>query len=683
MQATSFGSVLGVTDFGSVEGSPLVPPSYLTVYFILFLALLCVSYIYFYRKKKPVLLWHKLRLLASIAIVLKITAVLGTMLVFAYWLIPTPGIRRTIPQANSPSFSTTNRVEIVFDRPVSRKELQKSISPEVPGRWVFENSIYTTHLYRKLVFYPTFSFRPNTTYAIKLSGISNFVKISEAYDYQFKFTTQASPKIISVKPVSGQSGVDITSEIKVTLDKPNSRVSEFEFVFDPPLDYDSKLNSTNLVYTLKPKTPLKQGTKYNLKIQKSDTILNLEDASVIERGITTEEYDGTFTTLLAPGILSFQPQASNALIDSEIIINFSQKMDRMSVEKNFSVDPAVSGQFKWVDDANLTFKPYKLNFGTEYKVKIAKGTQSQDGGFLETDLINTFKTIGSVKVSQFSPQDKWTGVNIRSPIKVTFDQEVDRSSAENLFSVTPKFNGKFTWEDNILSYTPIDPLSYTTDYIVAVEKGVKSIHGTSSQEKFQIQFTTQNASQKLEVPAYLQKYTLSCEIASLRMALNFKGANVSEDDLIPIVGTDTTPHSGNIWGNPYNAFVGNIRGTQMVDGYGVYWGPIAKAALSYRNSKQFQNWNIKDLTREISKGNPVIIWVYSHFGTKTSWNTPDGTQIYAVRDEHAVVAVGFVGTMDNPTQIIINDPLSGQVYWSRSSFDNKWNIFGNSGVVIY
>lgn len=59
------------------------------------------------------------------------------------------------------------------------------------------------------------------------------------------------------------------------------------------------------------------------------------------------------------------------------------------------------------------------------------------------------------------------------------------------------------------------------------------------------------------------------------MALNFKGVNVSEDDLIPKVGFDKTPHNGNIWGNPYTAFVGNISGRQMVDGYGVYWGRAA------------------------------------------------------------------------------------------------------------
>lgn len=45
MHTSLHGSVLGVTDFGPVDGSPLIPPSYLTLYFVLFLIALSVAYI--------------------------------------------------------------------------------------------------------------------------------------------------------------------------------------------------------------------------------------------------------------------------------------------------------------------------------------------------------------------------------------------------------------------------------------------------------------------------------------------------------------------------------------------------------------------------------------------------------------------------------------------------------------
>lgn len=521
----------------------------------------------------------------------------------AYWLIPSPAIRRTIPQKNENTFSPTEKVEIVFDRPISRSILEKSILPETPGRWVFENSLYTTHLYRRLVFYPTYSLRPNTTYTVKLSGIRNLLKVSSPYEHQYSFTTQPAPKILTVSPSSELHDVDPTAKIKVTLDRPNARISEFEFKFTPQIEYDTILDASNTIYTLTPKAPLAPGTEYKLKVQKTDNILNLEDGQIVERGAPSVEYDGLFVT--RPDLTG----GSNA----------------------------------------------------------SKGQSSPSGPVVVT----------------ITPENGWSAVSVRTPIKITFDQAVDRASAQQKFSISPQVAGDFNWEGDTLSFTPQNPFAFTTAYTVTLVKGVKAATGRESQQEFRSEFSTQNTTTKLAVPAYLQKYTLSCEIASLRMALNFRRANVTEDDLIPQVGLDTTPHSGNVWGNPYNAFVGNIRGTQMKDGYGVYWGPIAKAARNYRQAQEFSGWKIEQLTGAIASNNPVIIWVYSHFGTPTSWKTPDGTDIYAVRDEHAVVAVGFVGPATNPSQIIINDPLSGQVYWSRSSFDKKWNIFGNSGVVIY
>ena len=66
----------------------------------------------------------------------------------------------------------------------------------------------------------------------------------------------------------------------------------------------------------------------------------------------------------------------------------------------------------------------------------------------------------------------------------------------------------------------------------------------------------------LAVPYHRQEYTLSCEIASLMMALNYKGVKITEKELIeqlPI--SDPGPrHQNNIWGDPDSGFVGNING---------------------------------------------------------------------------------------------------------------------------
>jgi len=675
--------VLGASYFGPVAGSPLVPPEVVTIYFVVFFIILAVVYFILHQKRKPVHIKHKVQLLVVTALVLKLFVVIGGGFVAAYWLVPRPGIQNITPLDNSKGHEVTKKLEIIFDRPVSRNDLAKNITPEVPGVWLFEDSLYTTHLYRKLVFYPTVSFKPSTQYTVTLSNIKNVIGTSDGYDQSFTFVTQDPPGVSSVFPKNGDSDIEIGANLRIELSQPNDRVSEFDFSVSPSHPIEVRLDPTKKIYTLLPKEPFKQGTKYQLTINKTDLSYNLPTNTIIERGDTTQVYDGSFTTKDAPGIESFTVSETNFLPTDPVVIIFSQAMDKTSIQNNFSITPSVTGQFIWKDDKELTFKPVSLDFETKYTVKIAKGTKSLPSGFIENDVVKTFTTIGAAKVTESYPVDKWDAVSIDAPIKITFDQEVDKTSAESQFNIQPKIDGEFTWENNTLIFQPSSPFKYSTTYNVQLKPGIKSVHGLDSTQDFSMTFATQEQTVKLAVPVMLQQHGLSCEVAALRMALEFRGVKVSEETLLSKVGVDNTPHNGDIWGDPYEAFVGNVDGKQMVDGYGVYWGPIERVAKEYRDAEDFEGWDVSSLTKAISEGNPVVIWVYSSSGWPTSWHTPGGKLIPAMRDEHAVTAVGYVGPSNNPSQLIINDPLHGQVYWARDLFDKKWASLGRSGVVVY
>jgi hypothetical protein len=97
----------------------------------------------------------------------------------------------------------------------------------------------------------------------------------------------------------------------------------------------------------------------------------------------------------------------------------------------------------------------------------------------------------------------------------------------------------------------------------------------------------------LDVPQIYQEKSLSCEAASLRMALKYKGVDASEDHLINLIGFDLTPKRGNVWGDPQFGFVGKINGRRMSTGYGVYWLPVLKVAKSARSiSYSFTNFDL-------------------------------------------------------------------------------------------
>lgn len=282
-------------------------------------------------------------------------------------------------------------------------------------------------------------------------------------------------------------------------------------------------------------------------------------------------------------------------------------------------------------------------------------------------------------------------------LEIVFDRPVSRRTLEK--SISPEVPGVWLFESALhrthlmrrLTFYPHFPLSPNTEYTITLS-GITNTLATVKPYTQTFNFTTLDTHQtavspspvtKLNVPAYLQKYSLSCELASLRMVLAFYQIKVSEDDLIAKVGFDPTAHQGNIWGNPHQAFVGDIKGRQMTTGYGVYWGPIARVANTYRPARAFSGWTISQLTREIANRHPVIIWAYSKGGLPVTWKTPDGQTIQAVTGEHTVVVVGFVGAADNPTHLIVNDSLIGQAYWDRSLFTKKWSSLGNSGVVVF
>lgn len=166
------------------------------------------------------------------------------------------------------------------------------------------------------------------------------------------------------------------------------------------------------------------------------------------------------------------------------------------------------------------------------------------------------------------------------------------------------------------------------------------------------------------------------------MTLNYKGVATSENDIMAIVGFDPTPRSNNIWGDPNQTFVGSITGKQNSTGYGVHWGPIARAANHYRSSEAFSGWSASDLAREIQSGNPVIIWGTFGNARPDSWTTPQGKRINAWYGEHTRVVIGFRGPADNPTGFILNDPLAGRLNWTDNQLSGNWGRFSNSGVAV-
>jgi uncharacterized protein YvpB len=191
------------------------------------------------------------------------------------------------------------------------------------------------------------------------------------------------------------------------------------------------------------------------------------------------------------------------------------------------------------------------------------------------------------------------------------------------------------------------------------------------------------ATVKLAVPFHRQERSLSCEIATLRMVLNFRGLGVTETELLSRLPFDPTPKQGNIWGDPDRGFVGDINGRMPSTGYGVHWGPINDLANQYRPSEIIVGWSPSQVAQEIVNGNPIIMWgVAGSRPRRIYWQTPEGETVRAALIEHTRVITGFRGTIEKPLGFYTLDPIYREIYYPVGRLYKNWEVLDVYGVVV-
>lgn len=191
---------------------------------------------------------------------------------------------------------------------------------------------------------------------------------------------------------------------------------------------------------------------------------------------------------------------------------------------------------------------------------------------------------------------------------------------------------------------------------------------------------------KLAVEFHKQEHALSCEVASLVMALNFKGSEVTESQLIsflPISDPKPRDQKNNLWGDPNLGFVGDINGKMPNTGYGVYDKPIYNLAINFRPAKIIKNGDVNILIEMISNNNPVIVWGVAGSGKDISWQTKEGKKINAHYIEHARLLIGFTGSKENPHSLILLDPIYGEIKMTTKNFIKNWEIMDKMAIAIY
>ncbi|MFA5933839.1 MAG: C39 family peptidase [Candidatus Paceibacterota bacterium] len=275
-------------------------------------------------------------------------------------------------------------------------------------------------------------------------------------------------------------------------------------------------------------------------------------------------------------------------------------------------------------------------------------------------------------------------------VRVIFNMNVDKKSAEKAFSITPFVSGDFSWNGKVMTWLP-SSLEKGVSYTVSVSRGVLPQSGTSNDKVSTRTFIAQASIKRLAVPYFKQTYARSCEESALRMALAYYGIQETDFSILEKVGYSPRAwnRSENIWDDPDEQFVGFVDGARS--GYGAFRAPIARAAQSFgRSAESYTNISAQFLAENISEGYPVVVWGYNaSLPVKIlKWQTDSGKEITAYQGEHTRTVVGMVGEKENPIGFYVHDPqakLGSNEYWRADKLIDHMNIFGelsNQAVVV-
>ena len=189
---------------------------------------------------------------------------------------------------------------------------------------------------------------------------------------------------------------------------------------------------------------------------------------------------------------------------------------------------------------------------------------------------------------------------------------------------------------------------------------------------------------------------LSCEAASLQMALESKGIFESQNQLLDLIGVSEPKQSYTkdgvlIWGDPNLGFVGDVQGIfstkeeglRGATGWGVNNGPIATVAQMFRpESKAYTGFTAEQIIAELDNHNPVIYWHVpdSYAPGSVTYQTPAGKDITFLRNHVAVIS-GYK-IIDGQTFFMVSDPLYGEYTLTEATLLRRMAKYNGDVVVV-
>ena len=536
-----------------------------------------------------------------------------------------------------------------------------SIEPKVDGSWEYHaDALGVTGL----EFHPTKEFSPGQTYTVRVTGIKRHITGSND-SVEVKFTTEEAPGVLHFSLPSKDGLVVAADEtFSIKLKHPRDVVLESE----PAVEFSR--TAIDMGYNWSAKGFLPQGEKLVVRVKGAS-----DGREVLSRAVQVAA---------SPQVAAVSKE-SDLLPGDEVVVSFNVAVKPS--DKSITTD--APGEGEWSDDGmSYRLKLGDIEPGKQYGLSVNPGLRSKSGGITIDKIDKTLSSRGSVAVVEVSP----TGAELtqaRQQIAITFNQPVDRSSAESAFSISSGRVTGTSWDGNTMKITVVD-LGYQRHVRVGLAAGIRPSGFGLLGRAWGYSFTTEVPTVKLTVPYYRQVYAQSCEAASVRMALAYRGIGSSDWDILQKFGYNPTHKNQetNTWEDPQKQFVGDVNGNQSEGtGWGVFAEPVAAAVRSYgRQASTHYGVSAQLLAQQLYNDRPVVLWgIWGSSARIQTWTTADGGTASGPFPMHVRLVVGVKGSVENPLGFYVHDPITGSAYWSTAQLMSNTQKAGpaNQAVVIY
>lgn len=404
-----------------------------------------------------------------------------------------PKIITTIPENTASEIPLKSSFEIIFDRPMLKKTVEKSFSiePKVDGTFEWEAD-------QKLVFTPSEYLLRDQVYTVKLKGVVFSKHLVPLFKKQeFSFSSLGNPKVSIASPTT--ETLEEKTPITIIFDRPMVPITteEENQKFESPITIEPEVKGEGrwlgtTAYQLRPDEPYKKATKYKVVVH--------EGISSIDGGVMKEPYVWEFYGQL-PRVVSTEPSYDYAYANPFGVIKFTfnQQINLESFRSKFSFADINKNEIQGssyfdAENANtIVFKPSApLKRTFKYAAKIKSGLMGIEGNVGTESIFNLpFWIADTPGILTSSPESGSEYVGDEYGVSVQFKTPMDIKSLEQNITITPAQETKpYIYMDSYNKLYINIRLERSTRYTFTVSQNAKDQYGVPLGNPYSFYFTT-------------------------------------------------------------------------------------------------------------------------------------------------------------------------------------------------